>query len=148
MEFFWNDAHDDKFFHVLDTETRELLPVKNTLTLFEKLYYDDTKEDYSEYDTSRFDNKFVKVIVINKSDNFTFDRVIDRIQQRNVHDLKIAEDFSEFTGSSVGDDGLEVEDTATLLGQYVDNVETVLDKERIKLQMHDLMIEAQTLEVS
>jgi len=30
----------------------------------------------------------------------------------------------------------------------VDNVETVLDKDRIKVQMNDLMTEAQTLEIS
>ena len=147
MEFFWNDAHDDKFFHILDTETRELLPVHNPLTLFQKVYYDDTKNDYSEFDTSVFDKKFVKVVVINKSDTFTFDRFLDRIQQRDIYDLKIQEDFSEFTGENVNDDGLEIEDTSTLLGAYIDNVETLLDKERIKNEVLDLMTEAQTLEV-
>ena len=90
MEFFWNDAHDDKFFHILDTETRELTPVKNPLTMFQRVYYDDTKEDYSEFDTSRFDNQFVKIVVMNKSDSFTFDRFVDRVMQREVYDLKLS----------------------------------------------------------
>ena len=148
MEFFWNDAHDDKFFHILDTDTRELTPVRNPMTLYEKFYYDDEKNDYSETDLSHLDNKFVKVIVINKADPFTFDRLIDRIQQREIFELKIQEDFSEFTGANVGDDGIEIEDTATLLGQYVDNVETVLDKDRLKVEMIDLMTEAQSLEIA
>jgi hypothetical protein len=40
-----------------------------------------------------------------------------------------------------------MDDTSTLLDSYVDNVETELDKDRIKKEMHDLMIEAQTLEI-
>lgn len=148
MEFFWNDAHDDKFFHVLDTDTRELIPVRNPLTLFHRIRYDDEKEDYNEMDLSVLDKRFVKVVVINKTDGFTFERFIDRIQQRDIYDLKIQEDFNEFTGESVSDEGLEVEDTSTLLSQYVDNVETILDKERIKREMNDLMLEAQTLEIS
>ena len=148
MEFFWNDAHDDKFFHVFDTETRELTPVRNPLTLFHRIRYDDSKVDYNEFDVEMLDKKFVKVVVINKSDTFTFDRFLDRIQQREIYDLKIQEDFSEFTGENVNDDGLEVEDTSTLLSAYVDNVETALDKERIKTEVLDLMTEAQTLEVA
>jgi hypothetical protein len=148
MEFFWNDAHDDKFFHVFDTDTRELTPVRNPLTLFHRIRYDDEKEDYNKMDLSILDKRFVKVVVINKTDGFMFDRFIDRIQQRDIYDLKIQEDFNEFTGASVSDEGLEVEDTSTLLSQYIDNVETILDKERIKREMNDLMLEAQTLEVS
>ena len=148
MEFFWNDAHDDKFFHVFDTDTRELTPVRNPLTLFHRIRYDDENEDYNEMDLSILDKRFVKVVVINKTDGFMFDRFIDRIQQRDIYDLKIQEDFNEFVGESVSDEGLEVEDTSTLLSQYVDNVETILDKDRIKKEMGELMTEAQTLEIS
>lgn len=148
MEFFWNDAHDDKFFHILDTDTRVITPVRNPMTLYEKVFYDDEKNDYLEMDLDHLDNKFVKIVVINKSDPFTFDRFLDRVQQRSIYELKIQEDFSEFLGTNVGDDGIEVEDTHTLLGQYIDNVETVLDKDRLKAEMSDLMTEAQSLEVA
>ena len=133
---------------MFDTETRELTAVRNPLRLFEKFYYDDAENDYASFDTTIFDKKFVKVIVLNKNDQFTFDRFIDRIQQQDIYDLSIQEDFTEFTGESVSDEGLEVEDTTSLLGQYVDNVETVLDKDRIKKEMNELMVEAQTLEIS
>jgi hypothetical protein len=148
MEFFWNDCDDPKHFHILDTETRELTAVRNPLTLFEKVYYDDTKFEYAEAPTERFDDKFVKVVVLNKSDPFTFERYIDRIQARNIHELKIQEDFSEFLGTNVDDEGVEVEETSELLKTYVDNVETVLDKERLKAELTDLMIEAQALEIA
>ena len=147
MEFFWNDAHDDKFFHILDTDTRELIPVRNPLTLHEKIYYDDEITDYNTFDLGYLDQKFVKVIVVNKNDTFTFDRFLDRVQQKEIYDLKVQEDFSEFVGENVNDDGLDVEDTSVLLGSYIDNVETLLDKERIKKEVSDLMREAQSLEV-
>ena len=148
MEFYWNDAHDKKYFHVLDTETRELTPIHNPHTLFHRIYYDDTKYDFNDYDLSNLDNKFVKIVVINKKDLFTFDRFVDRIQNKKIHELKIQENFSEFIGSSVDDDNISLEDTTTLLNSYIDNVETELDKDRIKKEMYDLMIEAQTLEIA
>jgi DNA repair exonuclease SbcCD nuclease subunit len=148
MEFFWNDAHDDKFFHVFDTETRELLPVRNPLTLFERIYYDDEKQDYSKFDVDHLDDKFVKVVVKTKSDPFTFDRFLDRIQSKNIYDLKIQEDFTEFVGENVADSGLEVTDTPELLKSYVDNVETVLDKERLKKELVELMFEAESVEIA
>ena len=148
MEFFWNDAGDDKFFHVLDTDTREIIPVRNPITLFERIYYDDEKKNYNEMDLEFLDNKFVKVVVTNKSDPFTFDRFLDRIQSRNIHDLKIQEDFNEFLGENVEDEGLEVENTVDLLRSYVDNVETVLDKDRLKQELVALMTEAESLEIA
>ena len=147
MEFFWNDAHDDKYFHVLDTETRDLTAVRNPHTLFHRIRYDDTNTDYLHYPLSDIDGKFVKVVVINKSDSFTFDRFVDRIQNREILELKIAENFNEFMGSAVDDESVSVDDTPTLLNSYIDAVDTDLDKDRIKGEMSNLMVEAQALEV-
>lgn len=146
MEFFWSDSGDPKYFHVLDTETRVLTAVRNPYTLFEKIVYDDRKTEYNDIDVSHLDNKFVKVIVANKSDAFIFDRFIDRVQSMNIHELKIAEDFREFEGENVNDDNISFEDTEVLLSSYVDAVDTELDKDRIKMQLRELMTEAQTLE--
>lgn len=147
MEFFWSDAHDNKYFHVFDTKDRTLTPIHNPHTLFHRIYYDDKKHDFHEYDLSEINGKFVKVVVMNKSDTFMFDRFIDRIQNHKIHELKIAENFSEFIGSNVDDDNISLEDTGTLLNSYVESVDTDLDKDRIKNQIHELMKEAQTLEI-
>lgn len=148
MEFFANDAHDPKYFHVLDTESREITPVLNPNTLFEKVYYDDSKNDYMKEDISHLKNKFVKVVVINKKDLFTFDKFIDRIQEQDVHELKIAENFSEFMGENVEDSKVSVDDTTDMLDKYIDAVDTDLDKDRIKENMRNLLIEAQALEIA
>jgi len=148
MEFFWNDAHNPKHFHVFDTDTQELTAVRNPHTMFHRIYYDDSKQDYLQYDLSQVENKFVKIVVINKKDLFTFDRFVDKIQSCKIHELKIQENFSEFVGDQVDDAEVLLEDTNTLLNSYIDGVDTELDKDRIKTQMNELMIEAQTLEVA
>lgn len=148
LEFFWSDAHDPKHFHILDTATRELTPILNPYTLFHRIYYDDTNSDYMDFDWESVDNKFVKIVVINKTDLFTFDRFVDKIQSRPIHELKIAENFNEFIGENVEDEGIELEETETLLDSYVDGVDTDLDKDRIKLSMRTLLTEAQALEIA
>ena len=148
MEFFWSDAGDKKYFHVIDTETREIERIHNPHTLFEKIVYNDEKIDYNTYDVSNLDKKFVKVAVVNKTDAFLFDRFIDRIQSQDIYELKIAENFSEFVGDNVDGEGLEIEDTSQLVDNYIDNVDTELDKDRIKINMRELMTEAQALEIA
>ena len=76
-----------------------------------------------------------------------FDRFIDRIQSVDHHDLKIAETFDEYLGENVVDEGISVEDTTELLDSYVEAVETELDKERMKVLMRGLYVEAQNSEV-
>ena len=148
MEFTWADANDPKYFHIFDTETRELTPVRNPLVMFEKVVYNDEKTDYNTIDIAHLKDKFIKVVVIKKEDPFIFDRFIDRLQQLGVHDLKIAETFDEFVGVNVEDDGISVEDTTELLDSYVDAVETDLDKDKIKGLMRGLYVEAQNLEIA
>jgi DNA repair exonuclease SbcCD nuclease subunit len=149
MEFFWNDAGDKKYFHVLDTETKELTAVQNTHTLFEKFVYNDKIDaDYLSMDMSGFKDKFVKVFVANKGDLYKFDLFIEKLQNAGPHELKIAENINEFIGANVADSDVNIEDTETLLHSYIDAVETDLDKDRIKAQVQGLMLEAQTLDIA
>jgi hypothetical protein len=148
MEFYWSDAHDPKFFHVLDTTTREIEAIQNPHTLFHRIRYDDSKQDYMEYDLTQVENKFVKIVVINKSDVFTFDRFLDRIQNRKIHELKIQENFSEFVGENVDDENISLEDTTSLVNSYIDGVDTDLNKDRIKNEVYDLYVEAQSIEIA
>ena len=148
LEFFWSDAHDPKYFHIMDTETRKIEKIKNNFTLFKKILYNDDKIEYNSYDVSDLDNKFVKVIVVSKNDAFVFDRFIDRIQNQDIYELKIAENFQELIGENVDDEGLNIEDTSQLVDDYIESVDTDLDKDRIKVNMRELMTEAQALEIA
>lgn len=148
MEFTWADANDPKYFHVIDTATREVTPVHNPLTMFEKVLYDDRNMDYnSNYDVSILKDKFVKVVVVNKSDPYLFDKFIDKVQHAECHELKIAETFTEFMGENIDDDNISIEDTTQLLDSYIDAVETDLDKERMKAFMREIYVEASNSEI-
>ena len=146
MEFTWADAGDPKHFHIIDTETRVLTPVRNPLTMFTKIFYDDTK-GIPQINKESLEDHFVKVVVVNKTDPFKFDKFIDAIQQVKVHELKIAETFDEFIGANVLDDNISVEDTTELLDSYIEAVETDLDKDRMKTTMRSLYVEAQDKEI-
>lgn len=154
MEFFWSDCNDKKYFHVLDSETRELTAVENPINIFEKIHYDDTgKTPWAvsgpvTKDVRYLDDKFVKVIVINKSKPAVFEQFLDRINARKIHGLQIAENFQDFAGAQVEDSKINLDSTDEILYTYVDAVDTDLDKDRIKAQVRELMIEAQTLEIA
>jgi len=147
FEMTWADVDDPKYFHVLDTETREIEAIRNPITIFKKVVYDDTKTDYDKVDVSQFAKQFIKLIVINKNDLYMFDKFIDRLQSIDTYELKIAESFDEYLGDSVNDEKISLEDTTELLDSYVEAVDTDLDKEHIKVELRKLYTEAQNLEV-
>ena len=85
---------------------------------------------------------------MNKKDPFVFDRFIDTIQNQDIYELKIAENFNEFIGANVDDNEINFEDTTKIVDSYIDGVDTDLDKDIIKVQMRELMTEAQALEIA
>ena len=142
-EFTWVDYGDTRGFHVFDTEDASLEFIKNPYTIFEKIYYDDTKTNYNEVDVEQYREKNIKLIVVNKSDYYVFDKFIDSLYAVSPLELKIVEDFSEFE-SEVIDDSVNIEDTMSLLSSYVDAVETDMSKDKIKGMLKTLYVEAQT----
>ena len=147
-EIYWNDFEDPKGFHIYDTETKTLERIVNPFTIYEKIYYDDTKENYLEHDITKYQNKYVKLIVVNKKDLYQFDQFLDKLYQADCFDIKIVEDFSDLDASTVSDDIVEnTEDTLTLLGKYIDDLSIDLEKDRLKNQMKSLYTEAQDLDL-
>ena len=147
-ELYWNDYDDPKGFHVFDTETRELERIVNRLTIFDKIYYDDTKTDYSTVNVEKYSNKYIKLIVVNKKDLYGFDAFVDKLLKIDTYEVKIIEDFSDLDASTVSDDIVNnSEDTLTILNKYVDELDVTLDKNRLKNTMKSLYTEAQDLEI-
>ena len=54
--------------------------------------------------------------------------------------------MSEFEGTTDNNTEVDLEDTMTLLSQYVDNIETEANKDKIKTIMKTLYVEAQNWE--
>lgn len=148
----WSDCGDPKFFHVLDTCTRELTPVRNPSTLFNRVVYNDSDSTkrrgwLESFSFDHLKNTFVKIIVAEKGNPILFDKFIEKISQSSPFEIKVVESFAEFTGENVETTTVKVEDTATLLNTYIEAVETQLDKNKIKKRLLELLTEAQSLEV-
>ncbi len=152
-QFNWSDVDDKKYFHVLDTATRELIPIENKRKLYHKFYYDDAEAKELKdvvkgrlYSKNNIHNNYVRVIINKKTDYHLFDQYIAYIKEREPFDLTVVENFEDLFKNEDGEDESTevIEDTSTLLDSYVDNdIHTSLDKNRIKSMLHTLYIEAQ-----
>jgi hypothetical protein len=142
-EMTWADADDPKYFHILDTATRELKAIRNPLCIFNKIVYDDSNDSIENLDLSYTNGSFVKIVVTSKSNPIAFDKFIDKLQTANPFEYKIVESFAEYAATAVFDDEVSLEDTSSLLNSYVESVETDLNKDRIKRILNELYIEAQ-----
>ena len=143
-EIMWSDYHCPKGFHIFDTSTRELERVANPFRIFRKINYDDTKENYNEKDLTSYTDCFVKVFVTNRTDQDMFDRMIDTLQNEiNVHEVNIIEDggtdITETVKENILDQG---EDTMTFLQNYIDQINTDLDKPKLKKFVSEIYNEA------
>ena len=139
-QMFWNDYKDTRGFHIYDTETDRLRFIKNPYEMFDKISYDDSNFDYNKYDVSSHKNKYIKIIVNEKRDYQMFETLVDRLYNVGAHDVKIAETLVEVDGVDKAD--LETKDTMTLLNEYIDDVEMVVDKTDLKKLMRSLYIES------
>ena len=125
MQFTWSDYGDEKYFHIFDTDTREMKPIHNPITMFEKLFYDDTKESFetiSNMNYEKFRGKFTKVIVVNKDNPYWFDSMLDKLHEASPLHVSVVDDHKHM--DLMDDSDIEgVEDTLTILEKYIDGLE-------------------------
>jgi DNA repair exonuclease SbcCD nuclease subunit len=143
-ELTWQDHNDPRGFHFFDLKTHELEFVENPNRMFMKLVYDDKVDDIktiTNMDLSHLTSTYVKVVVINKTNPYLFDMMINNLYKVNPIDITIAEDFTELEEIEENDVD-QAEDTTTILNKYVDNLSTDLDKDKLKTMMRYLYIEA------
>ena len=55
--------------------------------MFYNIYYEDT--NHQTFDTRKYDDKIVKLIVRKKTDQTKFERFVDKLYNSNVFELKI-----------------------------------------------------------
>lgn len=144
-ELTWQDYQDARGFHLFDLDTRVLEFCRNPYSMFYRLVYDDStgliEEIQSVYDHLK--DRYVKIVVINKTNPYLFDRFMDAIYSAEPADVKIVEDFTDPTEGLDDDMVNQAEDTLTILNKYVDGIgETSLDNSKLKNILRELYIEA------
>ena len=142
-QMFWNDVDDTRGFHIFDTDTYELEYFKNPYNMFERVYYEDN--DYKKFDTSYLEEKIVKVVVRQKSNQLKFDKFIDKILKANPLDLKVVE-IIDVNDGDVDCEEISAEDTLSILDKYVEEAEFNLDKMIVKKLLRDVYKEALEIE--
>ncbi len=145
-ELTWQDFNDPRGFHLFDLDTRELEFIHNPYTMFSRVEYNDKDQDPVDLDSLDLAQKYVKLVVVNKTDYYKFDKFIQKLYNKGCHEIKIIEDMSEFQDGEVGEE-INLEDTLSVLAHYIDSIETDVDKEQVKTYMRTLYTEAVNIEV-
>jgi DNA repair exonuclease SbcCD nuclease subunit len=147
-ELTWQDYNDPRGFHIFDLNDNSLEFIQNPFRMFHKIIYDDKEQTIKEIDNmdlKPYTNTYVKVVVINKTNPYLFDKFMNNLYNVNPADLTIAEDFTELSDEDTLVD--EAEDTLTILNKYVDGItEESIDNDKLKLLLKELYVEAINIE--
>jgi hypothetical protein len=147
----WADYGSPKGFHIFDTSTMELEFIQNPYEIFQKVTYDDSSYDISYYKDMSFEKysgSYVKVVVLNKSDPFVFEKFMDGLYKAEPLDIKIVEDHNR---DVLEDEEIidQAEDTITILHKFVDAQSEFLnvkDIDKFKRILSEVYIEAINIE--
>lgn len=145
-ELTWQDYNDPRGFHLFDLNTRQLEFIRNSHTMFARIEYDDKEQepiDLREFDLK---DKYVKLVVVNKTDFYKFDKFTQLLYTKGCAEVKIVENFSEYEEGQIDGD-INLEDTISVLDNYIDSIQTDSDKDKIKQYMKTLYTEAVNVEV-
>jgi DNA repair exonuclease SbcCD nuclease subunit len=144
-EMNWSDFGSRRGFYLLDTVTRELTFIENPNRIHYKIDYDDsdlTIDEITNLDTTVLKNCYVKVMVRNRSNPYLYDMFLNRLNECGAADVKTVEDSLNLGDVTIDEMIGETKDTKEILHSYIDNVDTKLDKTRIKLVIDELYTEA------
>lgn len=143
-EMTWEDYGDSKGFHILDLDNFELEFYENPHKMFYKVQYSDDLDETS-IDYSQFKDKYVRVVVLTKSNHYKFDKFLNMMYNSNPFDLKIIDEYID-TSSTI-DENIDLKDTKSVISDYITKIETPVDKDKLTNFMKALYVEAINMEV-
>jgi DNA repair exonuclease SbcCD nuclease subunit len=138
-EITWSDYADPKGFYVYDTIKNTYEFIRNPLTMFEKVQY----QNGSTVNITSLAGKIVKVIVGEKKDPVLYERWLDSIRLVSPYELSVIEtQVTQLEGEL--DDTIEIGDTSSLIKNYIDQIDTTVSKDDLNKYMQNLYAEALT----
>ncbi len=140
------DLKEQKGFHVLDTETRDIEFIQNPHKMFHSVTYNDEDGpvDIDKLDCGYLRGAYVKLYVENKKHPYSFERFMDKLYDCGVAKITVVEELinSEWTQEEIVD---LAQDTVTLINNEIDLIEEVKDKTKMKKIIKDLYMESLSL---
>jgi DNA repair exonuclease SbcCD nuclease subunit len=144
-EMTWSDHAGKRGFHIFDTETRNIERIENLHRIFHKIEYDDsdlTIEDITNIDSCVLKDTYIKVIVKNRTNSYLYDLFLNRLVDSGAADVKSIEDSLNLESAGFEEILDETKDTKEILHDYIDSIETSIDKKYVKRIIDDLYLEA------
>jgi len=142
FEFTWADSGHNRGFHIFDTNTKQLTFIKNPYRMFHSILYEG-----QDVDISKFAGSYIKLIVKDRTDEHTLEKLIDNIEGIGVADLQVI-DSSHYIEEGFDENSFEEgEDTLSILNKYVDQLSTnKVPKDKLTEFVGDLYSEALQVE--
>ena len=145
FELTWADHADPRGFHVLDVSTLKTKFIQNQNNMFHRIEYDDDGkgDDYWKgFDVNRYAGKYLKLVVVNKTDTSQFDRLVDSLHHAGLEDFKIIQNMVDLTADAIDDADVDFESSIGLIESYVDAADVTVDKDKLKGLMKTLYVSA------
>jgi DNA repair exonuclease SbcCD nuclease subunit len=149
-ELTWQDYNDPRGFHLFDLSTRHLEFVENPNIMFHRITYDDKENTITEItskDLTKYTGTYVKIVVLNKTNPYLFDKFMANLYNVNPIDITIVEDMIDLTEGLDDDIINQAEDTISIINKFVDGIkEDHIDNDKLKTVLKELYVEALNLE--
>jgi DNA repair exonuclease SbcCD nuclease subunit len=145
-ELTWQDYNDPRGFHLFDLDTLNLEFIENPNVMFHRITYDDKENSITEItskDLSKYTGTYVKVVVVNKTNPYLFDKFMSNLYDVNPVDVTIAEDMIDLTEGLDDDIVNQAEDTISIINKFVDGIkEEHINNDKLKSVLKELYVEA------
>ena len=147
----WHDWKDERGFHILDSDTNKLTFYENPFEMYEKLWYDDSKEgemggyaiDISSLDLSHITGKIVKVIISSKNDPMRFDLFMSKIEEAEPAEIQVVDDHLNFQLNDDKQIVSEGKDTFEIISDFCLQAKDIINHEKLLNIMQELYTKAQ-----
>ncbi len=93
-------------------------------------------------DFDKYKDKYVKVIIREKTNPYWFDIFIDKLEKAGPHNVQVVEDHLHLDLESDDEIVNEAEDTMTILTKYIDALDVKVDKSKVESTIKSLYQEA------
>jgi|688.fasta_scaffold176746_2 DNA repair exonuclease SbcCD nuclease subunit len=120
----WSDFGDPRGYHIFDFNDRSLQFFENPKSMFIKFEYDDehmSMNDLSNIDYNSFTNKYVKIIIKNKTNPYFLDKFLDNLYNKSPADVSIVDLVFQKKNEDVSVD--VGKDTKSILVDYIKNLQ-------------------------
>jgi DNA repair exonuclease SbcCD nuclease subunit len=144
-ELNWSDVDDPKGFWVIDIDDATVHPefVQTPFKLYASIVYDDVSGEIDR--DINVKDMFVKLVVVNKQDQYSFDSYVSKLNSMSPYNLRIVESNISQSIAAALNSKIEFKSTNEMINHVVDGMELKVDRNILKSMIADIYTEASEL---